>query len=60
MKTEEVKSIKIEFEGAEADTFKSAINKIEKESGKVGFNNGTLNSDEVKLIRDINEKLNSK
>lgn len=58
MKTEEVKSIKIEFEGGEADTFKSAIKKIEIENTKVGFQATILNSDELKLIKDLNQKIN--
>ena len=59
MKTEEVKSIKIELEGTEADTFKSAVKKIDKVNGEIGFQNkNELNADEVKIIRDINSKLN--
>ena len=61
MKTEEIKSIKIELEGSEADIFKSAVKKIDKENGKIGFaNSSDLNADEVKIIRDINEKINPK
>lgn len=59
MKTEEIKSVKVEFEGSEADTFKSAIKKLESESGKIGFSTRSdLNADEIKLIREINEKIN--
>lgn len=58
MKTEEVKSIKVEFEGSEAYTFKSAIKKLEKENTKTGFNSTPLTSDELKLIKDLNEKIN--
>lgn len=61
MKTEEIKSIKIELEGTEADQFKSAIKKIDKENGRIGFSNPSdLDADEVKLIRDINDKINPK
>ncbi len=59
MKTEEVKSIKIELEGDESDKFKSAIKKIDIENGKIGFvNSSNLSGDEIMLIRDINKKLN--
>ncbi len=59
MKTEEIKSIKIELEGSEADQFKAAIKKIDKENGKIGFaNSSDLNADEIKIIREINSKLN--
>ena len=59
MKTEEVKSIKIELEGDEADRFKSAIKKIDKENGAIGFKNpSNLDADEIKLLREINEKVN--
>lgn len=61
MKTEEIKTIKIEFDGSEADTFKSAVKKLTDETGRAGFNkNSDLNAEEVKLIRDINEKINPK
>lgn len=59
MKTEEVKTIKVEFEGTEYDTFKSAIKKVTSETGKAGFSkNSDLSPEEIKLIRDINEKIN--
>lgn len=59
MKTEEVKTIKVEFEGTEYDTFKSAVKKITSETGKAGFSkNSDLSPTEIKLIRDINEKIN--
>lgn len=59
MKTEEIKTVKIEFEGTEVETLKSAIKKLEAESGKVGFSTRSdLTGDEIKLIRDINEKIN--
>lgn len=61
MKAEEVKSIKIEFEGTEADSFKSAVKKLEKETSKIGFQQSLdMTADEMKLIRDLNEKINSK
>lgn len=61
MRTEEIKTVKIEFEGDEADKFKSAIKKIDAETGRAGFSkNSDLNPDEIKLIRDINEKINPK
>lgn len=58
MKTEEVRSIKIEFEGVEADNFKSAIKKIEQENTRVGFQASNLSGDELKLIKDLNQKIN--
>lgn len=59
MKTEEIKTIKVEFEGTEYDTFKSAVRKINLEAGRAGFQkNSDLNPEEIKLIRDINEKIN--
>lgn len=60
MKTEEVKTIKVEFEGPEFDAFKSAVKKITQETGRAGFSKNTdLTPEEIKLIRDINDKLNS-
>lgn len=65
MKTEEVKSLKIEFERSEADNFKSAISKIERknsiiECGIIGVKGASqiMNSDEIKLIRALNERIN--
>jgi hypothetical protein len=59
MKTEEIKTVKIEFDGDEADQFKSAIKKINNETGRAGFSkNVDLNADEVKLIKDLNNKIN--
>lgn len=59
MKTEEIKTVKVEFEQSEADTFKSAIKKLTSETGKAGFGkNSDLSPEEIKLIRDINEKIN--
>lgn len=59
MKTEEIKTVKIEFDGEEADKFKSAIKKINEETGKAGFSkNIDLNADEIKLIKDLNGKIN--
>lgn len=59
MKTEEIKTIKVEFEGTEYDTFKSTIKKIQNETGRAGFTkNSDLTPEEIKLIRDINEKIN--
>lgn len=57
MKTEEVKSTKIEFEGSESDHFKSAIKKVATETTRAGFQRD-FNPDEVKVIRDLNDKLN--
>lgn len=58
MDTEEIKSLKIEFKGDEADKFKTAIKKVYEETSRAGFNSSSLNSDELKLIKDINEKVN--
>lgn len=58
MDSEEIKSLKIEFKGEEADRFKSTIKKVHEEISRAGFNNSTLNGDELKLIKDINEKVN--
>lgn len=59
MKTEEIKSIKIEFEGSESDKFKSAIKKIDIENGRIGFSNSSdLDAEEITIIRDLNKKLN--
>jgi hypothetical protein len=61
MKTEEIKTVKIEFDGDEADKFKSAVKKLTNETGRAGFSkNSDLNADEIKLIRDIDEKINPK
>lgn len=58
MESEEIKTLKIEFKGDEADKFKSAIKKFHEDSSRTGFNNTTLNADELKLIKDLNEKVN--
>lgn len=59
MKTEEVKSVKIEFEGDEADKFKAAIKKIDIENKRIGFQNpSNLDANEIMLIRDLNQRLN--
>lgn len=59
MKTEEIKSTKIELEGTESDQFKSAIKKIDTVNGQAGFkNHADLNIDEIQVIRDLNKKLN--
>ena len=61
MKTEEVKTTKVEFDGTEYDTFKSTVKKLTEETGKAGFSkNSDLNPEEIKLIRDINDKINPK
>ena len=61
MKTEEIKTIKVEFDGSEYDTFKSAVKKLNSETGKAGFSKKSdLNPEEIKLIRDINDKINPK
>jgi hypothetical protein len=57
-KVEEVKNLKIELEGDDADKFKTAIKKIHTEHTRAGFNNTALNPDELKLIKDINDKVN--
>lgn len=59
MKTEEIKSVKVEFESSEADQFKSAIKKIDSEAGRIGFGS-VLSADEIKLIRELNERINPK
>lgn len=60
MKTEEIKTVKIEFDGEEADKFKSAIKKIDAEINKAGFSkNVDLSADESKLIKDLNQKINA-
>jgi hypothetical protein len=58
MESEEIKSLKIEFKGEEADQFKKAIKKIHEDTSRAGFNNTSLTSDELKLIKTINEKVN--
>lgn len=59
MKTEEIKSIKIEFEGVEMDTFKSAIKKLDIEAQKAGFSKvADLSGDEIKMIGELNKKIN--
>jgi hypothetical protein len=58
MELEEIKSIKIEFKGEEADRFKTAIKKVHEDVSRAGFNNTTLSSDELKLIKDLNQKVN--
>lgn len=58
MDTEEIKSLKIEFKGEEADKFKSTVKKIYEETSRAGFNQSNLNADELKLIKDMNQKIN--
>jgi hypothetical protein len=58
MKTESTKSLKIELEGDEVETFKSAIKKITAETGKAGFTkNSDLDAEEISMIRAINDKI---
>lgn len=58
MKTEEVKSLKLELEGQEADHFKSAIKKLYDENTKAGFTASNLTADEKKVLGDINQSVN--
>lgn len=58
MKTEEIKTLKIEFDGEDADKFKSAIKKIQSEESKCGFNSGVLNVEEKQLIKTLSENIN--
>jgi hypothetical protein len=58
METEEIKSLKVEFKGEEADKFKTAIKKIHEDTSRAGFNNTSLSSDELKLLKELNQKLN--
>lgn len=59
MKIEEIKTLKVEFEGEDADRFKAAIKKINEQESKAGFNNSALNTDEKILVKNLNEKLGS-
>lgn len=56
MKTEKIKSVKVEFEGEEVDTLKSLISKVTEEATKTGFQK-TFNSEEISLIKEINDKI---
>ena len=56
MKTEQIKSVKVEFEGDEVDTLKSVISKMTEEATKTGFQK-TFNTEEISLIKDINDKI---
>lgn len=58
MEFEEIKSIKIEFKGEEADKFKSAIKKLHEDASRSGFNSTSLNGDELKLIKELSERVN--
>lgn len=58
MDSEEIKTLKVEFKGDEADKFKSAIKKIYEETSKAGFTQSDLTGDELKLIKDLKEKIN--
>ncbi len=58
MKTEEIKTLKVELEGDDSDKFKSAIKKIQEQESKAGFNNSVLTADEKILIKNLSEKLN--
>ena len=59
MKTEEIKSLKIELDGIEADHLKSALKKIGAEVERAGFKKiADLSSDEIKIIKDLNQKVN--
>lgn len=58
MKIEEIKSIKIEISDSDSDHFKSAIKKLSEENKRAGFTASILNSDEKKIIDDINKELN--
>jgi hypothetical protein len=58
MKTEEIKTLKVELDGDDADRFKSAIKKVQEQESKAGFNNSVLNAEEKVLIKSLSEKLN--
>ena len=58
MKTEEIKMLKIELEGKDADHFKAALKKINNEESRAGFNSSVLNADEKQLIKTLNEQVN--
>lgn len=58
MKSEEIKTLKLELEGSESDDFKSAIKKLHSENTKAGFKATILTPEELKVITDINQKLN--
>ncbi len=57
MKTEEIKTTKIELDGQESDHFKSALKKVQKETERAGFNK-EFSAEEAKVIKDLNTKLN--
>ena len=60
MKTEEIKTLKVEFNGDDADKFKSIVKKINTQEQKAGFTNTVLDADEKVLIRDLDDKLTTK
>jgi hypothetical protein len=58
MKTEEIKMLKIEIDGSDADSFKTAIKKITEQETRAGFNSSVLNADENQIIKNIFESIN--
>lgn len=58
MKVETTKELKLKLKGKNIEHFKSAITKISNENKKVGFKSNVLNEDEIKVLNDINDKIN--
>lgn len=57
MKIERTKSLKIKVDGEEADNLVSAIKKLNAEMNEIGFKSSSLNEEEKKAFKDLNEKL---
>jgi hypothetical protein len=57
MKVETTKELKLKLKGTSIEHFKSALTKISNENKKVGFKSNLLNKDEIKVLNDINDKI---
>lgn len=58
MTIKEEKELKIKLSGDNMDNFKSAIKKITEETNTAGFSKSKLNGDEIKVIQELNSKIN--
>ncbi len=52
-----VKTLNVKLEGDNVKNFISALNKITNDQQKAGFSNSSLKADELKVIKDLNEKV---
>lgn len=52
-----VVSLNIKLEGDNVKNFKSALNKLNEENSRAGFKSSCLSPEEIKIIKDLSEKI---